>query len=141
MMTKENGVPLTSLEADWVMKVAIAATLADGVIDPVESVRLRMLAYLNPMYREVDSVEEYIRLCARAVKTSGPWSVGRRAARVLPPSLCELAYACAAEMIYAGKGIHPSEHEFLSHLRKELKIPGELAGKINAVSAIRSRAS
>ncbi|OIO08492.1 MAG: hypothetical protein AUJ52_08085 [Elusimicrobia bacterium CG1_02_63_36] len=136
---RNSRVPLTSLEADWVMMVAIAATLADGMIDPAESVRLRMLAYLNPMYREVSSVEEYIRLCARAVKTRGPWSVGRRAARVLPQALCELAYACAAEMIYAGKGIHPSEHEFLSHLRKELKIPGELAGKINAVSAIRSR--
>ncbi len=130
---------MTSLEADWVMKVAIAATLSDENIDPEESVRLRMLAYLNPMYREVESVDDYILDCVRRVRSAGPWTIGAKAAKKLDMPLRELAFSWAAEMIYAADDIHPEEHEFLSHLAGDLEIPGELAGKIMAVSGIRNR--
>lgn len=133
--------PGTSLQADAVMTVAIAATLSDGRLREHEFVRLRMLAYLNPMYARLKNVDEYIGSILEEVTREGQEDAVACASAALPPELRETAYAWAAEIAFCDGAAQGNKRAFLDRLRERLGIHGAWAGKIDAVTGIRNRSA
>jgi len=129
----------TSLQADAVMMVAIAATLSDGHLHEHELVRLRMLAYLNPMYKHLENVDDYIGSILEEVTCADQEPAVVCASAVLAPEMREMAYAWAAEIAFCDGKAQGKKRIFLDKLRGLLGIHGVLTGKINAVTGIRNR--
>jgi uncharacterized tellurite resistance protein B-like protein len=121
--------------------IALAATRADDSLHPEELALLRMFLYQNRMYRRVEDVDRYIERWADFLQETGSAEAVAQAAAALPPRLRETAYAVAVEIVYSDHKQKQPEHSFLQALRAQLGINGQLAGKIQAVSAIRMRDS
>ncbi|MFH2204977.1 MAG: tellurite resistance TerB family protein [Elusimicrobiota bacterium] len=126
-------------EADAIMAIAIGATLSDGELQEREIVRLRMLAYINPMYDKIENVDDYIGSMLEAIKREGWGDALDFAVAALSPRMKETAYAWAAEITFCDRKMHEGEHLYLRQLRRQLGIHGTLAGKIKAVTEIRNR--
>ena len=134
----ENSV-LYLTPAMGVMAVAVMAVAADGHWKQREIERLRMMTYLQPMFRDIPSVERFIADRAAELRLVGPKVLIEDCRKALTPRLRETAYAWAAELVQADGYVGTSEHVFLQELAETFKIPGQLARKIQAVVAIRRR--
>ena len=129
----------TSLEADALMTICVAMVKIDHKVHTDEIARLRTLAYLNPMYKDVENVDEYVGSIAQKIAAIGDEAALEKAIASLSIPLRETAYAWAAEMAHADSRILNEEHRFLSLLKNKLGLHGRLVGNINAVTAIRNR--
>ncbi|OIN99548.1 MAG: hypothetical protein COX65_05920 [Elusimicrobia bacterium CG_4_10_14_0_2_um_filter_56_8] len=119
--------------ADAIMAVAILAVSSDGKLDKSEIYDLENVLIMNPLFKEVEDAGGYLSCIASAIANKGRGTVLKKAASLLSQSLRETAYAWAVHVAASDRKVVGAEHKFLSELRKELKIHGVLAGKINAV--------
>lgn len=122
-----------------VMSVGAMAAAADGRWSKHEVERLRMMAYLQPLFRDVPSVDSFIADRATDLRALGVPDLLEACREALTPRLRETAYAWAVELTQADGSVVAAEHDFLQALAKKFSIPGALARKIQAVSAIRRR--
>ncbi len=122
-----------------VMSVAVMAVAADGHWKKREIERLRMMAYLQPLFQDIDSIESFVAQRAADLRSLGPKALMEACRKALAPSLRETAYAWAAELVQVDGFVNSDEHAFLRALAEEFKIPGQLARKIQIVAAIRRR--
>lgn len=124
-----------------VMSVGAMATAADGRWSKDEVERLRMMAYLQPLFRDIPSVDSFIADRATDLRALGAPDLLEACREALTPRLRETAYAWAVELAQADGAVVAGEHAFLQELAAKFSIPGALARKIQAVSAIRRRAA
>lgn len=122
-----------------VMSVGVLATAADGRWSKREIERLRMMAFLQPLFREVHSVEKFIADRAADLRAVGAKILLEDCRKALTPRLRETAYAWAVELVHSDGAVVAEEHAFLQDLAARFSIPGPLARKIQAVAAIRRR--
>jgi uncharacterized tellurite resistance protein B-like protein len=122
-----------------VMSVGLLATAADGRWSKREIERLRMMAFLQPLFRDVHSVEKFITDRAADLRAVGSKVMLEDCRKALSPRLRETAYAWAVELVHADGAVVAEEHSFLRDLAERFSIPGPLARKIQAVAAIRRR--
>ncbi|MDP3541810.1 MAG: tellurite resistance TerB family protein [Elusimicrobiota bacterium] len=122
-----------------VMSVGAMAAAADGRWSKREIERLRMMAYLQPLFRDVRSVDAFIADRATDLRALGAPDLLETCREALTPRLRETAYAWAVELVQADGSVAVEEHDFLQTLAATFSIPGALARKIQAVSAIRRR--
>lgn len=122
-----------------VMSVGVMATDADGRRSPREIERLRMMAYLQPLFRDITSVEKFIAARAADLRAVGARVLLEDCLKALSPRLRETAYAWAVELVQVDGAVVAEEHSFLQELAAKFSIPGALARKIQAVTAIRRR--
>jgi len=122
-----------------VMSVGAMAAAADGRWSKLEIERLRMMACLQPLFRDIPSVERFIGESAAELRAVGAKSLLEDCRKALTPRLRETAYAWAAELVQADGAVVSEEHAFLQELAAKFSIPGALARKIQAVAAIRRR--
>jgi len=122
-----------------VMAVAVMAVAADGRWNKREIERLRMMSYLQPLFREIHSVEAFIADRAADLRLVGQKVLMEDCRKALTPRLRETAYAWAAELVQADGIVASKEHAFLQELAAKFSIAGPLARKIQAVAAIRRR--
>jgi tellurite resistance protein len=135
---KTNAVNRVSPEKA-LMSVAVMAALADGRVRPSELERLRRWGQDCAVFDRVASLDALILECVENVRTRGEDVSLRVCAKSLGSGLRETAYAWAVDVIQADGGHHQDEHVFLDRLGRALTIPGPLAAKIRAVTAIRRR--
>jgi len=121
------------------MAVAVMAVAADGRWSKHEIERLRMMAFLQPLFRNIPSVERLIAERASHLRAVGPTVLLEDCLKALTPRLRETAYAWAAELVQADGVVAAEEHVFLNELAAKFKLAGPLARKIRAVAAIRRR--
>lgn len=126
--------------ADAVMALCVLALASDGKVGKRELERMDQLLIMSPLFTGVKSARDYAACVAEAVEGKGRAEVISEAAALLSARLSETAYAWAVQMVLADSKTVPTEHKFLSEIRKALGIHGVLAGKINAVTAILNRA-
>lgn len=122
-----------------VMSVAVLATAADGHWSKKEIERLRMMAYLQPLFRDIPSVEKFIGSRAADLRTVGPKVLLEDCRKALTPRLRETAYAWAVELVHVDGVVLSKEHDFLQELAAKFAIPGPLARKLQTAAAIRRR--
>lgn len=122
-----------------VMSVAVLATSADGHWSNKEIERLRMMAYLQPMFQDVHSVDDFIGNCAENLSLVGPKVLLEDCRKALTPRLRETAYAWAVDLVQSDGAVVAKEHDFLQELAAKFAIPGPLARKIQTAAAIRRR--
>lgn len=122
-----------------VMSVGVLATAADGRWNKREIERLRMMAFLQPLFRDVHSVEKFIADRAADLRAVGPKVLLEDCRKALTPRLRETAYSWAVELVQSDGAVVAEEHAFLRELAERFAIPGPLARKIQAVAAIRRR--
>lgn len=125
--------------ADALMAVAILAISSDGKLDDRELSLLERATASNKLFSGVKKPRDYMGCIAAAIVDKGRDAVLAEAAALLSPSLREAAYAWAVCMVSADGKTVPPEHRFLSVLRREMKLHGVLAGKINAVIPMLNR--
>ncbi len=126
--------------ADAVMAICVLALASDGKLRKQEIERIDSMISMSPLFSGVKSAREYAACVAEAVAGMGRAEVIAAAAALLSSRTSETAYAWAAQMVLADGRVVPTEHKFLSEIRKALGIHGVLAGKINAVTAMLNRA-
>lgn len=122
-----------------VMSVAVLAMAADGRWKNREIERLRMMAFLQPLFRDVHSVEQFIGSRAADLRAVGAKVLLEDCRKALTPRLRETAYAWAVDLVQADGSVVPAEHAFLQELAAKFSIPGALARKLQAAAAIRRR--
>ena len=122
-----------------VMSVAVLATAADGRWSKKEIERLRMMAYLQPLFQDIPSVEEFIGNCAANLRAVGPKVMLEDCRKALTPRMRETAYAWAVELVQSDGAVVTVEHTFLEELTAKFAIPGPLARKLQTGAAIRRR--
>lgn len=122
-----------------VMSVAVLATAADGRWSKQEIERLRMMAYLQPLFRDVPSVEKLIGGCVSDLRTVGPKVLLEDCRKALTPRMRETAYAWAVDLVQSDGAVVTEEHRFLQELAEKFSIPGPLARKLQTAAAIRRR--
>ncbi|PIR15343.1 MAG: hypothetical protein COV48_14840 [Elusimicrobia bacterium CG11_big_fil_rev_8_21_14_0_20_64_6] len=122
-----------------VMSVAVLATAADGHWSKKEIERLRMMAYLQPLFRDIPSVERFIGSRAADLRALGPQVLLEDCRKALTPRLRETAYAWAVELVHVDGVVRSKEHDFLQELAAKFAIPGPLARKLQVAAAIRRR--
>lgn len=122
-----------------VMSVAVLATAADGRWSKKEIERLRLMAYLQPLFRNVRSVERFIESRIADLRAVGPVVLLEDCRKALTPRMRETAYAWAVELTHSDGAVVPAEHKFLNELAAKFSVPGPLARKIQAAAAIKRR--
>lgn len=122
-----------------VMSVAVLATAVDGRWSKKEIERLRMMAYLHPLFRDISSVERFIGSRVQDLRAVGPKVLLEDCRKALTPRMRETAYAWAVELVQADGAVVAAEHRFLRELAAKFVIPGPLARKLQAAAAIRRR--
>jgi len=122
-----------------VMSVGVLAAAADGHWGKREIERLRMMAFLQPLFRDIPSVEKFISSRAADLRAVGAKVLLEDCRKALTPRLRETAYAWAVELVQVDGVVAPEEHAFLQDLAARFAVPGPLARKIQAVAAIRRR--
>lgn len=122
-----------------VMSVAVLAAEADGRWSRRELDRMRMMAYLQPLFRDIPSVEKFIGDRTTAARAAGAEATLEDCRKALTPRLRETAYAWAVELVQSDGAVVGKEHSFLKELAASFAIAGPLARKIQAVCAIRRR--
>ncbi|PIR15884.1 MAG: hypothetical protein COV48_11905 [Elusimicrobia bacterium CG11_big_fil_rev_8_21_14_0_20_64_6] len=137
MSPKDSAPALTPATA--VMSVAVLAASADRRWTLKEVERLRMMAYQQPLFRDVPSVEGIISSCAAGLRSVGGIVLLEDCRKALTPRMRETAYAWAVEVVHADGGLAAEEHAFLKELAEAFSIPGPLARKLQATCAIRRR--
>ena len=125
--------------ATALMSVGVLATAADGRWNKREIERLRMMAFLQPLFRDIHSVEKFISDRAADLRAVGAKILLEDCRKALTPRLRETAYAWAVELVHSDGAVVAEEHAFLQDLAARFSIPGPLARKIQAVAAIRRR--
>ena len=135
--TQESILHLTPAMA--VMSVGVMAAAADGHWNKREIERLRMMAYLQPLFRDIPSVEKFIAGRASDLGAVGAKALLEDCRKALTPRMRETAYVWAAELVHADGSVNSAEHSFLGELASKFAIPGPLARKIQAVVAIKRR--
>lgn len=126
--------------AEALMTVAVLAMDADDCYDSKEMERLRAMTWLHPLFMNIDSADRFIGQRFSDLRGRGRGVVFEDAARALNAGLRETAFAWAVELVYADGAVVSKEHVFLDRLARRFDIPGPLARKIRAVTAIRRRA-
>lgn len=140
--TSRESAPLLSLTpAQALMSVAVMAAYADGRLKARELARLRLMAHEHALFARVGSVEDFIAERVEDLKLFGPAALLRDCRAALAPRLRETAYAWAARVVQDDGAQHPGEHAFLKELAAAFGVPGPLAAKIRAVTAILRRTS
>lgn len=124
---------------DAVMAVAVAAAAADGRLRQSEISRLQLMAHTSPLFSGVSDVNGYLAALGAEYGRAGTDGVLERAAAALDEGLRQTAYAWAVELVRADRRVHESERAFLEKARLALGVDRRLAGKIQAVAAIRLR--
>ncbi len=122
-----------------VMSVAVLAMASDGHWSKREIERLRMMAYLQPLFRDIPSVEKFIGSRAADLRTVGPKVMLEDCRKALTPRMRETAYAWAVELVHVDGVVLSKEHDFLQDLATKFAIPGPLARKLQTAAAIRRR--
>ncbi len=122
-----------------VMSVAVLATAADGRWSKKEIERLRMMAYLQPLFHDIPSVEAFIASRAADLRAVGPKVMLEDCRKALTPRMRETAYAWAVELVQSDGAVVTAEHKFLQELAAKFSIPGPLARKLQTAAAIRRR--
>ncbi len=125
--------------AEALMTVAVLAMDADDCYSPAELQRLRAMAWLHPLFKDIDSVDQLIGQRFADLRARGRSVLLEEVLRTLGQPLRETAYAWAVELAYADGAVVPKEHVFLNKLGGIFELPGALARKIQAVTAIRRR--
>ncbi|UPT75680.1 MAG: TerB family tellurite resistance protein [Elusimicrobiota bacterium] len=116
---------------------AVMAARADGKVGPREIERLRLMMREQPLLAHEEHAELFLAERVAAVFEHDEAALLRACRAALPPRLRETAYAWAAQMAQEDGSLHQKEHAFLERLRAALDVPGPLAAKIRAVTAIR----
>jgi tellurite resistance protein len=124
-----------------VMSVAVLAASADRHWTMKEVERLRLMAHMQPLFRDIASVEGIISSCASGLRVVGSNALMEECRKALTPRLRETAYAWAVEVAHSDGGLAVEEHSFLQELAVKFAIPGPLARKLQAACAIRRRAA
>ncbi|MDP3544465.1 MAG: tellurite resistance TerB family protein [Elusimicrobiota bacterium] len=122
-----------------VMSVAVLAMAADGRWSKNEIERLRMMSYLQPLFRDIHSVEKFIGSRAADLRAVGPKVLLEDCRKALTPRMRETAYAWAVELVQSDGAVVTAEHEFLQELAAKFSVPGPLARKLQTAAAIRRR--
>lgn len=128
--------------AEALMTVAVLAMDADDCYASSEMQRLRAMSWLHPLLRDTEtSVDNFIGLRFADLRARGRAVLLEDSCRSLSPSLRHTAYAWAAELVYSDGSVNGKEHAFLGELARRFEVPGPLARKVLAVTAIRRRAA
>ncbi len=139
--TRRDAPALPALTpAQALMSVAVMAASSDGRLKPRELQRLRLLAHEHALFARVESADEFISERAEHLKAFGRESVLSGCRAALSPRLRETAYAWAVRIVQDDASHHQKEHAFLRELGAVFGVPGPLAAKIRAVSAVLRRA-
>ena len=118
-----------------VMSVAVLATAADGHWSKKEIERLRMMAHLQPLFRDIPSVEKFIGSRAADLRAVGPKVLIEDCRKALTPRMRETAYAWAVDLVQSDGAAVSAEHIFLQELAVKFAIPGPLARKLQTAAA------
>lgn len=122
-----------------VMSVAVLATSSDGRWKKSEIERLRMMAYLQPLFKNVPSADGFIAECVKMLNLAGPDVLLHDCSKALTPRLRETAFAWAVELIQVDGSVVSEERDFLRELAFKFSIPGPLARKLQVAASIRRR--
>jgi uncharacterized tellurite resistance protein B-like protein len=122
-----------------VMSVAVLAMASDGRWKKQEIESLRAMAYQQPLFRDIPSVEKFIGSRTADLRAVGAKVLLEDCRKALTPRMRETAYAWAVELIQADASVVAEEHAFLQELAAKFEIPGALARKLQAAAAIRRR--
>ena len=126
--------------AEALMTVAVLAMDADGCYAFSEMQRLRAMSWLHPLFLDTEaSVDHFIGLRFSDLRARGRAALLEDSRLALSPRLRETAYAWAAELAHADGSVNGKEHDFLGELARRFAVPGPLARKVQAVTAIRRR--
>lgn len=126
--------------AEALMTVAVLAMDADDCYALSEMQRLRAMSWLHPFFRDTEStVDHFIGLRFADLRTRGRAVLLEDSFGALSPRLRETAYAWAVELVHADGSVNGKEHDFLGELARRFAVPGPLARKVQAVTAIRRR--
>jgi hypothetical protein len=131
----------TLTPAEALMTVAVLAMDSDDSYSLVEMQRLRAMAWLHPLFQDIDSVEQFVGRRFADLRARGRTALLEEARAALSMPLRETAYAWAAELVYSDGAVVPKEYVFLDKLANCFEVPGPLARKIQVVTAIRRRTS
>ncbi|MEQ1917840.1 MAG: tellurite resistance TerB family protein [Elusimicrobiota bacterium] len=122
-----------------VMSVAVLAMASDGRWKKQEIESLRAMAYQQPLFRDIPSVEKFIGSRTADLRAVGAKVLLEDCRKALTPRMRETAYAWAVELIQADASVVAEEHAFLQELAAKFEIPGALARMLLAAAAIGRR--
>lgn len=123
-----------------VMTIVISALLADGDADDEEVARMRSMCERSTIFNanSKDADDKVIEFALRVIRQQGLQAVDS-AAKALPASLRETAFAYAVEVVLADGQVGEEEEAFIDALAQQLRIDEGLAQAIIGVTLIRAR--
>ncbi len=134
-----QSIPPALTPAEALMTIAVLAMDADNCYLTSEMERLRAMTWLHPLFKNIDSTEDFIGQRFVDLQARGRDVLMEEASQALSSGLRETAFAWATEVIHTDEIVVEKEHIFLDKLAGHFGIPGPLARKIRAVTAIRRR--
>ena len=138
---RRAGAGVNERMARAVLAPAIATMLADGRVDDSEVEQIHNLCSFSPIFSSFN--QEQLRLMIKEdaieLERIGEDAAIANAARLLPPTLCETAFAFAARVAAADGKVEEREDEVLTKIVRLMGIPVEARDKILDVVIILQR--
>lgn len=130
------------LDVDTALMVpTVSAALVDGVIEDREIAQIMALCLQNPRFENnsEDDDTEIIMAAVGVVQKEGQQAACRLAAAVLPPSLCETAFAFAVAIIGSDGRVEPSESRLMDNLVLWLNLdPGRARAIVSVIPILQN---
>ncbi|MEF3280447.1 MAG: tellurite resistance TerB family protein [Elusimicrobiota bacterium] len=121
---------------DAITAISILAISSDGKISKKEVDMIENMLRVSPIYENIRPIKLYIDCVYNLVMKNTRDEVIKKSVKLIPERLRPTVFGWIYMIVKSDKKLTQSEHRFMDEVFKELKINGNLAGKIKAVCEI-----